>query len=453
MPTAHPSLRLRTRFGVFVSVAIVVAGMAETDARAGFDVATLGPYEGFLVTEVTISGQDVTAEYVIRREIRIQPGDPFRVADAHADLVRLENLGIFSSQIITAAARDSSVALTYEVREMPWIVPYPMFEYTEVDGFSIGLGVASVNMLGRAIHLSGSGTAGGIDAFSIIFKHPWITGNHLSLDAAVSDNRRNDPLNDFREHSREVTPWVGGWIGDTGRLAATVSWFQMNADRDGVTLSPDRRDEFLRLGIRGGVDTRDSWRNPARGWNNEVLAMWYDGSVFDEPGDWPLVEVDLRRYESIGGRENTIVAGALFSWQDGQADAEIPRYLQYRMGGANSIRGYDIEELGEELFGKNQLLFTLEYQREIVPLREFRFWRWAISAGLDVAAFMDAGNAWNRPQEFNSENSRAGFGVGLRFLVPAVNELRTDIAIGEDGAVFFHFGVGDKLTAQRGRLR
>ena len=181
--------------------------------------------------------------------------------------------------------------------------------------------------------------------------------------------------------------------------------------------------------------------------------MWYDGSVFDEPGQWPLIELDLRRYQPIAGPKNTLVIGNLVSWQDGQADVEIPRYLQYRMGGANSIRGYDIDELGQELFGVNQWIFTLEYQREVMPIRELRFGRWAVSAGLDAAAFMDVGNAWSEPDDFNTDHSRTGFGVGLRFLIPAVNELRTDIAIGEDGGVIFHLGVGDRLSAQRGRLR
>jgi outer membrane translocation and assembly module TamA len=76
-----------------------------------------------------------------------------------------------------------------------------------------------------------------------------------------------------------------------------------------------------------------------------------------------------------------------------------------------------------------------------------------VRGGLDAAAFVDIGNAWDEPEQFNTHRVRRGFGVGLRFLVPAVNEVRTDIAIGEDGHVYFHLGVGEKLSAQRARLR
>jgi outer membrane protein assembly factor BamA len=443
----------RFRAGLSLCAALAAVVLPATPVRGGVEAADIETYEGFLVTGVAVQGHDVTREYVIRREIRTRAGDRFRAATARADLTRLENLGIFSSQRIDATPLDSTVALTYVVKEMPWIVPYPIFSYTEQDGWSFGLGVASVNLLGRGMFLAGSGVVGAVDAFSAYFNYPWITGNHISLDAVVSDDRRYDTLNDFREHSREVSPWIGRWLGDAGRVAATVSWFQMNSDRDGVTISPDRRDEYLRYGVRGGVDTRDSWRNCTGGWHSELLLLWYDGEVLGASGSWPLFEADLRRYQPLGGRRNTLVIGGLFSFQDGQADTEIPRYLQYRMGGANSVRGYDIEVLGQELFGRNQMIVTLEYQREVAPLRELRFGKWSISAGLDLAVFADVGSAWNRAAEFTTGTTRSGFGVGLRFLVPAVNEIRTDVAIGEDGGVHFHLGIGEKLSAQRSRLR
>ncbi|HEX5131328.1 MAG TPA: BamA/TamA family outer membrane protein [Candidatus Krumholzibacteria bacterium] len=438
--------------GPILTAILALVGFLASPAAAD-TTAELAPYDGFLVTHVTITGFDITKEYVIRREIRIQPGDTFRAQAVAADLTRLENLGIFSSQRVAAVAADSTVALTYTVREMPWIVPFPIVSYTEQDGFSFGAGVASLNMFGRAIIAGGSGTLGGVDTFSLAFVYPWITGNHFSIAAVLSDLTRDDSLNDFREHSREITPWFGRWIGDTGRVAATLSWFQMNADRDSVTISPGRRDDYVRFGIQLGIDTRDTWRNPKRGWNNQLMFMWYDATVMGGSGSWPLYQLDLRRYQPFAGRKNCVLIGGLLTYQDGVAGGEIPDYLQYRMGGANSVRGYDIETLGRELVGRNQLIVTIEYQRELVPLREFHVFKWAISAGLEAAAFFDMGGAWNTASEFNDDHTRRGGGAGLRFLFPGVYELRTDVAIGEGGDVYFHLGVGDKFSAQRERLR
>jgi outer membrane protein assembly factor BamA len=335
---------------------------------------------------------------------------------------------------------------------MPWIVPYPRVSYTEQDGWSLGAGVASVNLHGRATRLSAAFLLGGVDSWSLRYRYPWITGNHVSFDLLASDLERSDELNGFRENSLEFTPWFGSYLGDRGRMGATVSYFQMDSDRDGITLSDDRSDQFLRIGGRLAYDSRDNWRNPCRGWLHEVLVMRYDGGTFGQPGAWWLAELDTRRYQPLTQKQ-ALVIGALASFQDGDVGTDIPTYLQYRMGGANSVRGYDIDVLGKELYGRNQSIVTAEYQLVLFPMQEHFIGKWSYSAGLEAAAFVDWGIAWNDAGEFDAERARAGFGVGLRWLLPAVFEVRTDVAVGEDGDVFFHLGVGDKLSAQRARLR
>lgn len=413
---------------------------------------SLANCQGFVVSRVDITGFKTTKEFVIRREIHTRPGDVFRVETMRRDITRIDNLGIFSSAYVTAEATDSTVALTYCVREMPWIVPYPRVRYTEENGWSIGAGVTSVNLFGRAIYATGYFLVGGLDSYALRFTYPWITGNHVSFDLSAADFRRLDPLNDFNEHSRELTPWLGRWIGERGRVAATLSFFQMNSDRDGITLAPDHQDNFMRAGVRVGYDSRNAWRSPRHGWQNEFLVMAYDGGLFDDPGEWWLAELDVRHFRAIG-EKNSCVVGSLVSLQTGEVGVDFPTYLQYRMGGANSIRGYDIEKLGQTLYGRNQWIVTSELQRMLSPVREYRVGPWAFAAGLEAAAFVDWGIAWNGSDEFGAGRSRAGFGVGLRWIVPAVYELRTDVAIGDGGKVYFHLGVGDKLTAQRSRLR
>jgi outer membrane protein assembly factor BamA len=438
---------------VFAAAALASALVfGAAPVRANFTATPLAPYEGFFVTRVEVTGFKKTQEFIVRREIRIEPGDTFHVVDAQADLTRLENMGIFSSGEIVAETTDSTVALTYHVREMPWIVGYPRFRYTEQDGWSFGAGLASINMHGRATRMSASFLLGGLDSWVLRYRYPWITGNHLSFDLFATDLEREDELNEFQERSLEVTPWFGSFIGDNGRVGLTMSYFQMDSDRDGITLASDRRDQFLRVGGRVGHDSRDNWRNPCHGWLQEVLVMRYDGGPFGEPGQWWLAEADVRRYQPLAAR-HALIVGALVSYQDGVVGTEIPGYMQYRMGGANSIRGYDIDVLGKELYGRNQSIVTAEYQFVLFPMGEHFVGKWSFSAGLEAAAFVDCGIAWNRSDEFDAERARTGFGVGLRWLLPAVFEIRTDVAMGDDGKVRFHLGVGEKLNAQRQRLR
>ena len=46
-------------------------------------------------------------------------------------------------------------------------------------------------------------------------------------------------------------------MGKTGRFQGTVTYFQMNSDKDDITLTDNRRDELLRFGVKLGYDTRD----------------------------------------------------------------------------------------------------------------------------------------------------------------------------------------------------
>jgi outer membrane protein assembly factor BamA len=447
-------------------VAMVVATSAGAQTDAGVDISPLpevdvppewkryAEHEGKLVVSVAVSGNNVTRDYVVWREIETESGQPLSVETLSADFIRLENLSIFSSiEITVKPLGEDAVTVGFELQEMPWIIPYLRVKYTEQDGFSIGPSLTSVNMLGRAMYVSGYWVFGGTDQFAVQFKWPWITANHLSLDVWAANLERDDQLNDFRENSIEVLPWVGTYLGRNGRLKGTASYFEMKADRDSVTLTDDRRDRFFRVGAAIGYDSRDSWRQTESGWWTEILLMRTGGRFLGGDGDWWLSEIDVRRWFRIV-EQHVVSAGVLYSSNTGTVGRDFPSYFMYRMGGANSIRGYDIEVLGKELFGQNQFITTVEYQYTFMPLREFTFFnRWSVSAGLGVAAFVDYGDAWNNDQESDVDRGRIGYGLGLRALVPGINMVRLDMGFSESGDVFFHLGMLDKFSAQRPRLR
>ncbi|MDH3196693.1 MAG: BamA/TamA family outer membrane protein [Candidatus Krumholzibacteria bacterium] len=427
---------------ILLAAALAVPGAA----RADVGVARLAPHEGKTVSRIVISGNAVTRRYVIAREIETAVGDSLRVATVEADHVRLENLGIFASIDIVLTDLGNAVALEYRVREMPWIIPYIKFRYTEQDGWSLGPAVSSINLFGLGIRVSGNYLAGANSQFTLGLTWPWITGDHVSAEFHAARLFRKDSLNEFDETSDETTAWMGRYLGRNGRLRGGLSYFRMQADRDGVTLTSNNDDRFFRAALSLGIDTRDSWRNPRSGWWSEALAVrtWGDGN-------WWLGELDIRRYQPTWPSQG-LVLGILASLNSGQVGVDFPGYLQYRLGGANSVRGYDIEKLGKELFGQNQFLTTAEYRVVAIDLQSFPVLKWAVSAGLSLAVFADYGHAWNG-SDLPDGGGKWGYGTGLRFLVPGVDMIRTDVAVGDDGVVYFHLGVWDKLAAQRERLR
>jgi outer membrane protein assembly factor BamA len=308
-----------------------------------------------------------------------------------------------------------------------------------------------LNLLGRDIKLSGGFLFGGVTTFSADMSYPWISGNHRSVDLSFAHLNRQDDLNGFKEKSDEFSPWVGTYIGSAGRARLGFSWFQMRSDVDGKTLDPGNKDDFFRIGGALGVDTRDSWRNPHRGWWSTVEVI-RTGLFGGSSGEYWAGHLDIRRFLPTI-QSQTLMLGGLVSLQSGTPGVDFPEYLYYRMGGANSIRGYNIDELGRTLFGKNQMIYTLEYQFRVRPIQEYRILNWSVSLGLQLAFFLDSGVAWNAEHELAWNRIKTGGGVGFRLLVPGADMVRFDVGIGDTGELRFHLASGNKLEVQRDRLR
>ncbi|RLB92357.1 MAG: hypothetical protein DRH76_11395, partial [Deltaproteobacteria bacterium] len=153
------------------------------------------------------------------------------------------------------------------------------------------------------------------------------------------------------------------------------------------------------------------------------------------------------------GKSQTIATGPYLALQSGTVGQDIAPYMQYFIGGANSVRGYNLEELGKEIFGKNQLIYTLEYRYLLVPPGPLTVLGMTFSLGLEAAAFGDAGVAWSRPGDFNLDRTRSGYGVGIRLLVPGLESLRFDVARSEFGDTVFNFGVRAIFDERKKRVR
>jgi outer membrane protein insertion porin family len=435
-------------------VGLVVAGLLALGAGpvgAAVDSSSLARFEGRQVTVVELTGHETTKDFVITRELQTRVGEPFHVETLDADVQRLDNLSIFAQISVEAEPDGEGVRLVFRVKEMPSWVPLAGFSYTEQDGFSAGPKLSAMNLTGRDISLGWRAYFGGARQYSTDLSWPWIGGDHVSVEFRGARLDRTDTLNEFKEASYEFTPRVGRYLGEHGRLKGAFSLFRMESDVDGKTLSPDNHDTLHRLGVSVGWDTRDSWRFPRRGWQNE-LEVWRTGGFMGGDGDFWSMNLDLRRWVPTVAGQRLMVSG-LASLQSGTVGEDIPVYLIYRMGGANSIRGYKISDLGKRLYGKNQLIGTLEYSINVLPIRRWDLWKFSLRLGLDVALFTDAGIAWSEPGELAMNRARGGLGAGLRLLVPGAEMVRFDLGWSPEGGLQFHFGNGSKPAAQRPRLR
>lgn len=436
-----------TRSCVAALLAAVCLAAPSARAQAEASVAALAPFEHRTVAAIRIEGNRTTREYVITRELETQAGQPLDLATLQADLQRLENLGLFAEIGVAGSAEGEGVSLVLTVREMPPLLVFPSFIYTEENGFSYGGAVSALNLTGRGISLSARAYFGGGNQRWGRFSHPWITGNHVSFEFFGGSRDRQDVLNDFNEDSREFTPRFGTWFGRHGRLQGSFSLFRMRSDVEGKTLDPDSEDRFVRVGGLIGWDTRDSWRQPRHGWRNELELVRTGGD-----GSFWTMNADVRRYQPTGARTYLLLSG-LWTQQSGTVGEDVPVYLTYYLGGANSIRGYALEELGPKLNGKNQILTTVEHSFNLLPLGRRDFFKWSFSLGLDLAVFADGGVAWSDSRDLQLRRARGGLGAGMRLLVPGSEQVRFDVGWSPSAGFQFHFASGTKPASQRQRVR
>ena len=124
----------------------------------------------------------------------------------------------------------------------------------------------------------------------------------------------------------------------------------------------------------------------------------------------------------IRGQAGRVIASA----RDG-----IPSVFLFRTGGDQTVRGYAFESLGVR-----QGNAVVGGRRMIATSAEYTHW---FGESWGLAAFVDAGNAWDDTELFKAV---LGYGGGVRFRTP-IGPIRADLAYGQQThEVRLHFSVG-----------
>ena len=439
------------RATILLLVTLSIVALIPALSAAAVDEALFEPYEGQIIAEITLSGNDLTKDHIITREFELNPGDVFSLEALREDVRRLHNIGIFTSVKVTPYETEDGLGLEYTLREFPGLIPYITMSYSELNGWSAGPAVSATNLFGRNIDVSAFVLFGGRRAYSLRFGAPWIADERVSLDLMARRITRDNDYYGFEETSDEFTPEIGRPIGENGRARLMFSYFGVESNEDGHTLSGNNRDNMVRVGAAVGYDSRDDYRNPHEGWQLDLEAMKTGGALGGDGNFW-TTSGDIRRYQPLGKR-HTLAVGTLATLQTGTVGTDIPEYMQFNLGGVNSIRGHAPDGLAMTFRGKNQLITTVEYRFLASDIKEYEILGWPLAVGLQLALFGDAGTAWSDDNDFSWDNTETGYGLGVRLLVPVVDMVRMDVGFDRDGTAVFHFAIDQKFEAQRKRLR
>ena len=401
---------------------------------------------GRILERIEISGLRHTKRQIVVSELASKVGEPYLEANAERDLERLDRLGVFSSVAFQAIAEGDEIVLQIEVRETFPYLPMLSIEITEENGTAVGPGLRSVNLLGRAISLSASARFGGQTVFEARVETPLYARTNMGYQGAFVYRDRFDEVYEFEENSNDFELGLIRRMGEAGRYGALFNFLSLGSDTSGVTLSPSNRDHIPTLGAFIGYDSRDLISNPRGGWWNEFQIS--KSGLFGEDSNFWTFIIDARRFQPIVPR-HTLALFSLATIRTGTVGTDVPVYLQFNLGGSNTIRGWSLASSN----GKNQFINAAEYRYTLMALRDGEILGLTGYLGLQLVAFGDLGSAWNDSEQF-SGNFIGGYGFGIRALIPFVNMVRFDLAWGESGVgVSVNIGIMEKAEMQRRRVR
>ena len=432
--------RIMARAGraVPVLMALLVCGLF-SDAVDASD-----PLEGLTIREVHVTGLRNLPTEAVTRHLAARAGEPFRRATLALDQRRLDELRVFSSVAIRPEAQGDGVVVHVALTETLRLLPTILVRVTDENGVSAGGGARGINLFGRGTQ-SGAGVLfGGETSVSATFDVTTITAGTWSRHAGFSYAKRPNALYDFDERSTSADIRLGRNFAHGLRAGGLASILAIDTGTSGASLSADGEDVLPAVGGFISIDTLDSSTNPRHG-------TWAEAEVDRLAGDahsWTVI-LDGRRFQRLSDRHGFSLT-SLAAFQTGAVGADLPEYMQFALGGANSVRGWS---LGSRT-GRHQFIGTAEYAFVARPVTPFSVFGINAYAGLQIAAFADVGMAWSNQDDRRLGSAIDGYGVGLRVLVPFVDLIRIDVAGGEPGkGATAYLGISLKAARQRQRVR
>ena len=412
-----------------------------TSAAATHPAPTMAA-DGLAIKEIRVLGLKWGDEKLVLRELKSRVGEAYSTARVEEDVRRLDRTDLFSQVEIRPVVEEGEVVLEIEVEEThPWVI-FPIIAFSDENDPSYGAGARTMDAFGTGFQAGLGARFGGQDRVSVYARNPFITGNHLGVGVAFSWGKRFNALNEFNEETLTGALKVSSHVGDHGRVAGRFTLETLESDEPGRTLDPSNKDVLPTVAASIGFDDRDVYTNTHRGWWNELEIAWTGGDA-----DYWTFTFDVRRYQPIAERQILFVS-SLMSLRTGEVGVDIPVYHDFRFGGRNSIRGWEINQRR----GKNQFINSIEYRYAAIPLSAVKILGWRLRTGLELAAFTDFGSLWDESSDF--DRFIGGGGVGARVLLPGVGRLRLDVAWGQsDAGVQFAVDFGEKTVKQRLRVR
>ena len=388
------------------------------------------------IRRVEITGNTRTLDNVIRRELRLHPGDLFQRSSLMRSLRNVYYLNYFEDVIpdFRSIEGSSDIDLVIEVAEKGTGKAGIGAGYGEVDGMSGYLEFGEQNLFGRGQSVSVNYQfSSKRQDIQLSFREPWFRDTPLSLGGELFHTTSTRTEYDRKRTGGAITvgrplPWIDYTSVSVRYLLEHVDVFDITSDSTSFYYSL-RDEEWPRwtsaLRFRILRDSRDRQVFPSEGSVNSLTAEFAGGILSGNIG-YQKYLIDSSWYVPTFWKFIfSLRARAGFISRLG--DDNVPAYELFELGGTGffGVRGYGSRSIGavegmETVGGRSMIILTAEYRLRVIDQ-------------IQLSVFADAGNTWNSWRASNINDLNRGIGFGIRVEVPMLGIMGLDYAYGFDG--------------------
>jgi outer membrane protein assembly complex protein YaeT len=386
-------------------------------------LARFGPIE--------VAGEASVNERVILRQLTFEPGDIFTRREMRESQRKLYGLELFEFANI-----ESQEDMTVQAPEVPVRVTVAEGKHQKVN---LGIGYGSeeqararirwdhVNFGGGARHAGAEAKWSSLDrGVRLDYREPTFLTSHFSLNFDGQAWQAAEPVYSLNSLGGRITLRHQPRIQDYWTVSL-INEYQRSTVMAAALLDFSLRDELIALGLdpRDGEsegtlsavafdishNTTTSLLDARSGYvlngHVEQAGKWLWGSF----NYWSVLG-EGRHYLPVGRKvvfANRLRVGTIDALGDLQAN--VPFYKRYFLGGSSSIRGWGRFEVGPVSgfglpIGGHSMI---EGSSEV---------RTPVAGKFGAVGFIDYGNVWMQPWDFNVGDLRMAVGPGLRYLTP-----------------------------------
>ena len=428
-----------------------------------------------IIGDIIIDGNNKTKDFIVKRNIFLQPGCVYNENIMRSDILRLmgtqafkdvqrelekdENTGLYNVYVALEEQRTGKVSLGVGI--------------DSVSGFfgSVGFGENNFRGLGQKLNLNLLAGTGILMNDSSVVSKANLQGEISFLEPMFKRENQSLSVRGFgRYYGSYQVPMAiekrfGADVviarkfiayknlsGSLGFGVESVSLdegdeYKMRAKYREHNVSWNKRSDELDGGFYVKItpsltyDTRDSAINARKGVLARVTLeenLGLSGSTFGK------IHGMIRRFAPVGKKSSLVLTGRA----GGNLHGSMPDFAGFSLGGPYNIRGFNISEVG---VGDGFMMASAEY-RVPIPFID-RLTSNSFLNNLRLAAFVDAGTLFGDTigsKIYDKPGYAISAGVGLRVFIPGLGPINLDYGIpltntkGVDrGSGFFTFGMGE----------